>query len=316
MQNRSESLWTLTALSACLLALAFAGCDKATDGGGGSGLSAKVDGEAWEAEPIGVTAQAIPSSPGCIAFSGAQSKGAISSSITVTLYNVKDTGIYPLGTGSEVIGGMGQAGQSTGEGGGKSNAWITEGTGLDGEVHVTKFTSSHITATFHYVCVPGKNNPLTVNKVITDGKVDMDYKGTLLPVLEKHGSKVRATLGGKPYNAATINASLVDLNGNAGVNISTLSSVHGISIMLSGVTAKGVYTGIHMQPNPRSVGAGRNSALAEQCCWGGDGDTVTIEVTDISAARVKGTFHGVLVPRKPATTSLEIKDGIFDVGIP
>ena len=298
--------------------LAMAGCDKATgSSGGGSGITAKVDGEAWEAQAIGIVAQAIPATPGCIQWSGTQSKGAISSSIIVTLYNVKDTGIYPIGTGSEVIGGLGQAGESTGEGGGKANSWITAGTGLDGEAHVTKFGAGHITATFQYVCVPGKNNPLTVNRVITEGKVDMDYTGTPIQVLEKHGSKVRATLGGKPYNPATINASLLDLNGHAGVNISTLSSVHGISIMLAGVTEKGVYPSIHMQPNPRSVTAGRNSALAEQCCWGGDGDTLSVEVISITAARVRGKFHGSLspAPGKPATTRLSVEDGEFDVGI-
>ena len=184
MKQRFGSLLDIAAFSACMLA--WAGCDKATDGAaGGAGLTAKVDGEAWEADAIGIVAQALGSSPGCIQFSGTQSKGTISSSIIVTLYNVKDTGTYPLGTSLEVVGGLGQSGQSTGEGGGNANSWITAGTGLDGEVHITKVGAGHITAAFNFVSVPGKNNPLTVNRVITEGKVrtyDMGGKDSTLDV--------------------------------------------------------------------------------------------------------------------------------------
>ena len=310
----------LAALAACMLLPLLGGCDKSTgeSGGGGSGLTAKYEGEAWEAQAIGIYCQALGSAPGCFNFGGTQVKAGISTSIIVTVYNVADTGTYPLGTDASVYGGYAQAGQSTGEGGGKANSWITDGTGMDGEIHISKIGAGHLTATFKYVAIPGKNNPLTVNRTITEGKVDLDYSGTPVPVLGKHGGFVRASLGGKPYNAATLYVSMLDLNGNPGLTINTTTSLNGVSILLAGVTGKGVYNVIHMQPNPRSVNVGRNSSSAENCCWGAEGDVASVEITEFGPARVKGTFKGTLVPAagKPATTSLTVTDGTFDIGIP
>jgi hypothetical protein len=45
-------------------------------------------------------------------------------------------------------------------------------------------------------------------------------------------------------------------------------------------------------------------------------DTVTVTITSLTPARVKGTFTGTLQPQpgKPATTPLVITDGVFDIG--
>jgi hypothetical protein len=41
-------------------------------------------------------------------------------------------------------------------------------------------------------------------------------------------------------------------------------------------------------------------------------------ITSLTATRVKGNFHGTLVPQagKPATGKMIVTDGAFDVGIP
>lgn len=296
-----------------------AGCgpDSGTDApGGGSGFRAKVDGAAWEADGVGTFANALGISPGNLIVGGTSTRGGVTTSLTLTVYNIADTGTYALGTNLGVDGGFGQVGQSDG-GDGKGNAWITPGTGMDGEIRITRLDGGRIVADFRYTAVPGKNNTMTGNREVTEGHLDLPYQGTLLPVQEQHGGKLTATLGGKPYNAATIIASLVDINGNAGVRLTTTTSENGISLSLSGITGPGTYAIVHRQPNPRAIYVGRNGGTAETCCWGQEGDSAEVTITSLTAKRVKGTFKGVLVPQtgKPAPGNLAVTDGAFDVGI-
>lgn len=312
----ASTVWTRA--GAALLACAWAGCESgsATAPSGVSHLSAKVDGAAWEADPIGIFANALAVSPGCLMVGGSQTKDGKTTSLTLTLYNLEDTGTYALGTGLSVYGGMGQVGQSAGADG-KGDGWITPGTGLDGEIHVTRLSGGHITADFAYVAVPGKNNADTSKREVTAGHLDLDYAGTLSPVLDKHGGRLTASLAGKPYNAADIYASLKDLNGNAGVTLTTTTSRLNLSLSLAGITAPGTYAIVHKQPNPRAIIVGYSGGTAETCCWGEEGDSAEVVITELSSARVKGTFRGTLVPQagKPAKSPLLV-DGAFDVGIP
>jgi len=309
----------LVRLSWAGAAFALAACDSgsATGGSGSGPLHAKVDGAAWEAEPIGTYATALASSPGCLLIGGSQTSGGTTTSLTLTLYNVKDTGTYALGTGLTATGGMGQVGEGSG-GGGKGNGWITAGTGLDGQIRITRLGAGHITADFNYTAAPGKSNTLTADKVVTEGHVDLDYTGTLAPVADKDGGTLTATLGGKAYNAADIYANLTDINGNAGVTINTITSENAVSISLAGVTAAGTYAVIWKQPTPRSIVVGHNGGTAETCCWGAEGDSAEVTITSLTAHRVKGSFHGILVPQagRPAKSPLTVTDGAFDVGIP
>lgn len=119
-----------------------------------------MDGAAWAADPIGTYATALASSPGCNLIGGSQTSGGTTTSLTLTLYNLKDTGTYALGTGLTASGGMGQVAEGAGSGG-KGNGWITAGTGLDGQIRITRLGSGHITADFSYTAAPGKSNTLT-----------------------------------------------------------------------------------------------------------------------------------------------------------
>jgi hypothetical protein len=307
------------ALAVCGLIIAACGPQTTDDGGSGSGpFTAKVDGAAWAADPIGTYATALASSPGCLIIGGTQNKAGMVTSLTLTLYNLKDKGTYALGTGISADGGMGQVGEAKADGSGKGDAWITPGTGLDGEFRVSRLTAKHITADFRYTTVPGKNNTQTGNRVVTEGHIDLDFTGTLAPVLDKDGGRLTATLNGKPYNAADIYASLLDLNGNAGVTLNTINTENAITLSLAGITAPGTYAIIWHQPNPRSIIVGRNGGTAGTCCWGAEGDTAEVTITSLTPTRVKGTFRGSLVPQagKPATAKMAVTEGDFDVGIP
>jgi hypothetical protein len=308
------------ALGLCGLLAAGCGPGSGTDDGGSGGgpFTAKVDGAAWAADPIGMYAMAVASSPGCLIVGGTQNGNGTVVSLSLTLYNLKDTGTYALGTGLSAYGGMGQVGEAEADGTGKGDTWITPGTGLDGEFRVTRLTANHITADFRYATVPGKNNTRSGDRAVTEGHLDMDFTGTLSPVLDKHGGRLTATLNGKPYNAADIYASLVDLNGNAGVTLTTANSVNGVSLSLAGITAPGAYAVVWRQPTPRAIIVGRNGGTAETCCWGAEGDSAEVVITSLTPTRVKGTFRGSLVPQagKPATAKLIVTEGAFDVGIP
>jgi hypothetical protein len=305
------------------LAAVCPGCGSGSDsgsgpaGGSGSGFTAVVDGKAWEATPISISAQANAGTPGTVILVGTQTDGTKSLGLTLTFYNVRGPGKYALGVDSSIVGGIGQVGEGTGMAG-QAVSWITAGTGVDGMAEITSLGAGRIVGTFNYTAAPGKNNALGTNRVVTDGKFDLALKGTLTTLPENAGSKVTAEFGGVLYNAATVDSSLMDFTGGAGFRLSSLSSVHGLSLMLEGVTAAGTFTYSNTSP-VRTITAGRNGGTADNCCWGGNapGDVVEIIVTSLMGSRVKGTFSGTLKPQpgKPATQDLVVTNGTFDVGI-
>jgi hypothetical protein len=116
-----------------------------------------------------------------------------------------------------------------------------------------------------------------------------------------------------------VNGLLQDHLGGAGVQVSTTTKDHGISLLLSGVTAPGTYS-LSSTGAARIISAGHNGGDAHHCCWGGGSsgaDVGTIAITSLTAARVRGTFSATLqpVPGKPATSPLTVTNGTFDVGI-
>jgi len=285
-------------------------------GGAGSGFTAKVDGKAWEATPISISAQANAGTPGTVILVGTQSDGTKSLGLTLTFYNIRGPGKYALGVDNSIVGGVGQVGEGTGMAG-QAVSWITAGSGVAGMAEITALDAGRIVGTFNYTAEPGKNNVLGINRVITDGKFDLALKGTLTTLPENAGGKVTAEFGGVLYNAATADASLMDLTGGAGFRLSTVSSVHALGLMLEGVTAPGTFTYSNTSPL-RTITAGRNGGTADNCCWGNvPGDVVEIIVTSLMPSRVKGTFSATLKPQpgKPATQDLVVTNGTFDVGI-
>jgi hypothetical protein len=285
----------------------------------GGPFTAKVDGVAWAAESTHINAEAEPSSPGCLFIAGSQVKDGKILYLGFSLYNLKDTGTYALGTGISAYGGIGKVMEGRADEIGPVDSWSTPGTGLDGEFHVARLTANHITADFRCTTMPDdEHNTRTGNRMVTEGHLDLDFTGTLAPVADANGGRLTAKLNGKPYNAADIYASLLDSNGNSGVTLNTNNTENAITLSLAGVTSPGTYAVIWHQPNPRSIIVGRNGGTAETCCWGAEGDTAEVIITSLTPTRVKGTFRGSFVPQagKPATAKMEVTEGAFDVGIP
>jgi len=304
--------WVVAGTAAVVALGSCGGGDSGGPNGGGSGFTAKVDGVSWEALPISIAANAIAGLPGALLVLGTDNSTGSSRSITITLQNISGPGTYALGVGSDVIGGIGLYGEA-GEG------WITENTGMAGTVILTTLTADRIAGTFEYDADPGNNNNVGGTRRVTQGRFDLPFTGTLVPVPANVGSEVSATFGGDPYNAWSVNGLLQDHLGGAGFQFSSSTKEHGLSVLLSGVTAPGTYTINHMSP-VRSIGAGRNGGDADHCCWGGGGsalDVGTITITSLTPGRVRGTLTATLQPSPgtAATTPLVITDAEFNVGI-
>jgi len=302
------------------LALGCGGGDDGDDGGGGggggSGLTAVVDGDAWEAEPISISAVANAGVQGAIILAGIDNAGGVNRSITITLYNVRGPGTYALGTGSQVYGGHASTGEGTG--GGDADLWATPNTGIAGTVVLTQVSGGRVKGTFEFTGEAGDDNVVLGEREVTNGEFDLELTGALTTLPANQGSKVSATINGRPYNAWSVNGLLTDYTGGAGFRFSSSTSVDALSIELEGITAPGTYAISDAVPL-RVVIAGHNGGDADHCCWGlnAGGDVGTITVTSYTADRVQGTFSGTLQPHagRPATTPLVITNGTFDVGI-
>jgi hypothetical protein len=94
-----------------LLALVVAACggggdDDGTGPGGGGALgpiSASIDGQAWRSIGLGGQERATLSAPGLYIWVGAETSGQNTKSITMTLYNVRGPGTYPLGVNATTV---------------------------------------------------------------------------------------------------------------------------------------------------------------------------------------------------------------------
>jgi hypothetical protein len=306
--------FTTSAAIAAISTLILAACNSGTGASsGGDKLTAKIDGKAFEAAAISLSAQVDFGVPGSVFFLGNQTVDGVNRGITVTLYNVYGPGEYPLGTDISIFGGIGQTGEGTGSGG-DANTWITNNNGRSGKVVLKSIGEGRMTGTFEYT---GRNNVLGVDRAVTEGEFDLAYTGTFVPAAEGKGSRVSATLNGKPYYAASVSALLKDHTGKAGFQFSSTTSENGVSVHLEGVTAPDSFGLANISPI-RTLVAGRNGGTAENCCWQTvSGNPGYIVVTSLTANRVKGRFAGTIKPGsgKPATADLVIENGIFDVGL-
>ncbi len=293
---------TLIALGAC-----GGGGDSNGPGGSSSGLTARVDGSSWAAEPISVGASAVAGVPGGLVIIGTETATLVT--LSLSLFNVTGPGTYALGVGPTVYGGFASLSDGAGP-------WSTPLNGVAGTVTITTLSGGRVKGTFAYTVEPGVGNSAGGTRVVTQGKFDLPLQGTVAPVPDNQGGSVTATLGGKAYGAWLIAPSIPVAGG---VEFSTTSSENALTIILSGITVPGTYTLSTTAPT-RFLIVGLNVGPPGVCCWGvtGSPNVGTVTVTSLTATRVKGSFSATLAPDvgKPATTPLVVTNGSFDVGLP
>jgi hypothetical protein len=307
-------------LSAVAVLVGSGGCGGGSDSNGpngSSGFSARVDGQLWQAEPIGAAAQAVTGVPGAFVIVGSETQGSTVRGLTISVYNYIGPGTYALGVGPSVYGGIASVGEGT-VGSGNSNVWLTPLNGVAGTITISQLDNGRIKGTFEYTTEADNNNSVGGTRTVTAGSIDLPFNGTLAPVADNQGSRISATLNGKRYNAWMVSSQLTVFTGGAGVQISSTSSENALSLTLVGVVAPGTYP-ISITSPERFILVGLNGGTAENCCWGlnAPGDVGTITITSLTPTRVKGSFSGVLVPQpgKPAVSSLTVAEGSFDVGV-
>ncbi|HSR90792.1 MAG TPA: hypothetical protein VLK88_05770 [Gemmatimonadales bacterium] len=309
----------------CLAALVLAAlhCSSGTGpgggggGGGNSGLTAKIDGAAWEADPISIAANAMAGIPGGLLIHGSQTTGGVTRSINIALQNIRGTGTYALGVGPSVYGGIASEGEGSG-GGGNANVWLTPLNGVSGTLTINTLGAGRIVGSFEFTGDADNNNSVGGTRTITQGVFDLPFTGNIVPVPANVGSKISADLNGVPYNAWDAFGELTVFTGGAGVDVNSTSSENAVFITLVGVTAPGTYALSNVSPE-KFILVGLNGGNASTCCWGlnAGGDVGSVIVTSLTPDRVQGTFSGTLQPQpgKPASAPLTITNGVFDIGI-
>jgi hypothetical protein len=289
------------------------GTSGGTSGGASTGfhITAKIDGTAWTST-AGSEHANIPSIlPGLYTFTGAQFSGSAATNyiIAVTLYDIAGPGTYPLGVGPTTPGGSVILSNTTG-------GWATPQSGADGSITITTLTSTRMTGTFN-VTVGAATGSATGTKTITDGDFDLEVKqtGTVGPLPDNAGSKVSATIGGTPWNGASVAAQYSSTNGT--FVIAATNSTRGFGITLTGVTGPGTYALTNVGLT-RTMNVG-NVVNTLSNTWNSiaAGSSGSVTITSFTSTRVKGTFNGILGPvlSTPAST-LSVTGGTFDVGLP
>jgi hypothetical protein len=285
-----------TLLSAC-------GGGPTSNTGGNANFTASIDGTPWAS--LSTSTQAIISNNAVFTLVGLNG-GTTPTGMSLTLYYITAPGTYPLGVGATVPGGLATLTVAP-------QGWSTPLSGSAGQVIIRAVSTTHITGDFNYDATPFLAGSPNTRHVLS-GHFDLPVTGTgTLTVPPTVGSKFGGTLGGNPWNAATVVTVTHPSSGT--LTIGASNSDYSINLIISGFTGKTLYnlnTGVTRQVTLTRTTGGFVT-------WGGSGglSTGTVDVTSYDATRVKGTYNISLQPGiaspGPGTMTLT---GSFDVGLP
>jgi hypothetical protein len=282
-------------------------------------LTTELDGTPWTAtfSPYAPRAAVGMEDRSPISIEGYSGDDNHSIYITLSLFNIRGPGRFPLGVASMVVGGYANVHESWTHAG-IHHSWSTPYTGKAGEAVITEIAGERIKGTFSFYAVPSTNTPAGTLRMVTNGRFDLPLGGVVFGLLKDNkGSSLSARMGDSAYSPISIVGRLVDSAGNEGVYITTNSPEHGLDILLDGVSAPGTYALVASRPK-RVLRKGRTDIATGYCCWGTE-EMVEGEVTisSFSPSRVKGLFHATLGPQDGALTGNApiVTEGTFDVGI-
>jgi hypothetical protein len=292
---RAGTLLAMAALAAC------GGSDGTGPDGGGSGrISASLDGRAWTSNTAAGMEVAAHSAPGLYVVQGGQLDGSVSTTIVITLYNIRGAGTYPLGVNATTVGGS----AILVEGG---RGWGTPLSGDAGTITITELTATKMVATFSFNA-DALSGGATGSRSVTGGHIDMPVQmlGTVGPLPDNAGSRVAASINGTQWNAATIAGGVIS---SGALIFSTSNTTRTIGFSLAGVSAVGTYP----LTSTRVIQVTGTTTPATS--WGlAAGSTGSVTVTTLTATRIAGTFNASLAPSPGTTGTLTITNGTFDLG--
>lgn len=304
--RRIPILLAVTLISAC-------GGDTGPSGGGNADghMTAKINGQAFASDPayvnLGVTVQAV--APGLYVIAGAHVNGSNSQDITISVYNVRGPGTYPIGVGATVVGGSGIVAENGG-------GWGTDLSGNAGSITITTLTATRIKGTFNFTA-KAVTGGATGTRTVSDGDFDLKVNsGGSLPVVpDQNGSSASGTIGGNAWNASTV-AGLIS---GATFLVNAGNTAYSTTITITNFGGAGTYpleTGT--QARTVAVSGPSTDPQGSNCCWGaGAGMSGNITISSVTSTRIKGSFDVTLVPT-PGTGAVGniTATGSFDLGLP
>ena len=290
-------------LSAALLA---AGCGGGGDGSGGPGgggggggntFTATIDGDAWSANAgtITVSGPTPATRQGTLIIAGVETSSGIVLTLMLSFIIGPATqpfgvniGTNPGGVGSVVVG---------------AESWTTPLDGASGFVIITARTGTRIAGAFHFDAEAAVGTTPAAT-FVTDGAFDITVPAGLPPLPTGVGSTTIASLGGTPWNAATI----VATHPGAGVfGFSASTTTYSLSLVPKVPISAGNSYGIPSQMGMSVIRTGTTDSW-----YGGVGaDVGTVTVSAFTADRLVATFIATLPPLN-ASSSLAVTGGALN----
>lgn len=290
-----------------LLAVIACGGDSGTgpdDGGGGNGnvLRATIDGTAWAAAGVTISAAANTSQlPGGLIFLGSSTTQP-ARGMVINLGRINGPGTYPLGVNT----GTNAGGTLTMTLGAAS--WWTPLNGEAGTITITSMANGRMQGTFSATLgrLAGTGGAETVT--VTNGQFNVPINpGYTVPAADNRGSTFTITIDGQVEKGATI----VGLGGGTSlIGISASNDQWTISATAGPVDGEGTLPISVANVPVRKIQVIQTSG---GLAWGGtQADVGTFTISSVSATRIAGTFNATLAPIGGALGSKTVS-GTFDV---
>jgi hypothetical protein len=274
--------------------LLSAGCEV-----GGNLFTATIGGRPFRASPgsITVTGNDPPTRQGTLVITGIELPSGIGLSLNISFFIGPAT--QPLGVNpGSTPGGIGTVTVAP-------DFWSTPLNGAAGFVTVTERTDTRIAGTFNFTAAainPG-TNPQEIE--VENGAFDITVIEGLPPLPTAVGSTAVATIGGTPWNAATI----VGIRPGPGVfSIAADNTTYSITILPKVPITAGNTYGI---PSEMSMMVISRMGTSESW-YGGLGDDVgSVTVTAFETNRLIASFSGTLPPLS-GSSSLTVAGGAIN----
>lgn len=269
-----------------------------SNNGGGTGFTARIDGQAWasSASAIQVTGNPSNPGPGQLTISGIDLNTG--RSVLLILAFVSGPGTYPLGV--NVLSTPGGTGSAVVAG----SSWLTPLSGAAGSVEITARTATRIAGSFSFTAdAIGGATP--AQRTVTDGTFDITVSSGLPDLPTQEGSVLRATLGGDPWHGATV---VTTSPGPGSFSLSATTTEYSITAVSKVPIVAGNSYAIPSQVGFTVIRIGTSDSWSAAA--GPDIGTWTVDsFTDTGSS---GNFSGE-IPALNAAGPLTVADGEFSL---
>jgi hypothetical protein len=307
-----------------LVALGCGGDGSTTGLGNGTGtnggnsryvMTATIDGKQWSEDAAGASAVgAIWAEPGLYTITGFSTPSA--TTIAISLNTIRAAAQYPLGVNMGVAGGTAQVSNTT-------SGWNTRLSGAAGTINITLLTTTEIAGTFSFVANGTLNVPSTSTTNVTNGSFDLPIKAiqTIGPIPDNAGNVISGTIGGQPFNLATVAVTTSQTRNLQGQVVGTTlifggsTDTQGMGATVSGITGPGTFGLSNSVPVTTLNASLTNGTVIQSWNSAAGASSGSVTITSWSATRAKGTFTATLAGATGTTASVALT-GAFDVGIP